>query len=536
MTGISYDELVTAATVGVSRKGRPDGPLAGPAGQAGQAGTADPEPAAALLDAAALMTAARRAGLQPVRGLAATADAAFHPDGTERELSARAARLLRRVRPTTDGDLLADLLSAARDAGYVLSAPLLPALLDAAVRDTALRPPVAALLGARGRWLAGHRPDWRRVVGQAQATEAATPDSSETAVITDRETRTWRTGGRDERRGVLAALRRHDPAAGRELLAAGWSKENAADRAALLDMLRHGLSAADEEFLEAALDDRSGGVRETAQELLARLPGSAFRRRAAERAAPLLRVERHALRRRLAVTLPAEPDAAAARDGVPKSSEIRGIGDGAWRLIHVLAAAPLGGWAEQLGLHVHAAWRRAVTQQRDSALSDEKAGAWALALLASDVDGTAKWGYRVWPEDAALTAALPPGIRVKRTAERLDRAVALLGVGSDDSIRGLAAEVAACPVPWAPALADAVAGVLTRAAAKPSAPALPRALLTLAGRGLPADGPRDYAATLATLARPEPPWSSMLNNAAETIALRRAFRAELRLPGRTATP
>ena len=77
----------------------------------------------------------------------------------------------------------------------------------------------------------------------------------------------------------------------RELLAAGWSRETAEERAQLLAALSHGLSRADEEFLEAALDDRAAGVRAAARDLLARLPESAFLRRAAARAAGLLRLK-----------------------------------------------------------------------------------------------------------------------------------------------------------------------------------------------------------------------------------------------------
>ncbi len=557
---VSFDDLVTVATVGVARKGLPDGTLAGQAGQAdvpALTGSAAADPAAALLDAVALLTAARRAGMQPLSADRPAPGSASDASGPDRELSARAARLLRRlghadasgVFPVPYSNLLAGPLAAARDAGYVLPAPLLPSLLDLAARDPELRPVVTALLGARGRWLAGHRPDWRRVVGQAQAAGAGGPDSVRPAAVTDGEKRTWRTGSRDERRGALAALRRRDPAAGRELLTTGWGKETGADRAALLDMLRHGLSAADEEFLEAALDDRASGVRDTARDLLARLPDSAFSRRAAERAAPLLRVERHGLRRRLAVTLPAEPDAAAARDGVPAVSAVDGLGNGGWRLIHVLAAAPLGDWERRLGLapadlaglpaaddlraHVHAGWRRAVARQRGTgALTDEEQAAWALALLSADVGRDVKWRARAWTYDAALAAALPAGIRAERTAGLLNRA----GFGDLEEARALEEEVVACPVPWLPVLADAVLVVLTRAAGKPNLPELARALLELADRGLPAPGrdyaaepPRDYAAMLTKLAAQEQPWSPRLEAAAETIALRSAFQAELGL-------
>src|SRR5215831_123471 len=90
MTTVSYDDLVAAATVGLSH-----GPLhvTGLSGAAaGHAGGLDrDDQAAALLDAAALMVAARRAGARPAAGVSCPAPAAAD---TAPELPARAADLL----------------------------------------------------------------------------------------------------------------------------------------------------------------------------------------------------------------------------------------------------------------------------------------------------------------------------------------------------------------------------------------------------------------------------------------------------------
>jgi hypothetical protein len=154
----SFEDLVTAATVGLSRRPVEVTALTGAA--ADHAGVLDAtDPAAALLDAAALYTVASRAGVRPAADVARPAPA---PEETEPELPVRAANLLLEASP--DQALLANLLAAAGRAGYRLPAPLLPALLDAAARSKALRPAVASVLGARGRWLAAYRPDWRRVL------------------------------------------------------------------------------------------------------------------------------------------------------------------------------------------------------------------------------------------------------------------------------------------------------------------------------------------------------------------------------------
>src|SRR5262245_22090339 len=150
---MSYDELVAAATVGVSRRPVQISGLAGPAAE--HAGVLDQDdPAAAVLDAAALLATARRAGVMPRAGVRSPAPAGAD---TVQELPMLAGQLLAQV--LSDPLLLAGLLTAAGDAGYRAPAPLLPALLDAAVKHAALRPAVAAVLGERGRWLARHRAD-----------------------------------------------------------------------------------------------------------------------------------------------------------------------------------------------------------------------------------------------------------------------------------------------------------------------------------------------------------------------------------------
>jgi hypothetical protein len=343
----SFDDLVTAATVGVSRRPFAVTGLPGPA--APHAGTVDPgEPAAALLDAAALLTVGHRAGFRPAHGVVGPLPS---PEDAAPELSARAERALRQMGGAQlapgfaagDKELLADLLDAAGDAGYVASAPLLPDLLDAAVRTTALRPVVTAVLGVRGRWLAQHRPDWQRVLDAepaAATTETGPPDDPEI----------WRTGSRAQRHAYLAGRRRRDPRAGRGLLAADWAQLPADERAALLAVLARGLSADDEEFLDAALDDRAAAVRVVAQRLLTLLPGSRLGQRATERATAVLRLERNGLRSRLAVSRPGDPDAAAVRDGIDTRLPSPSIGVGAWLLTQLIAAVPLAGWSAVFGL------------------------------------------------------------------------------------------------------------------------------------------------------------------------------------------
>lgn len=512
MSGVSYDDLVAAATIGLSRRPIPITGLAGPAAR--HAGLLDrDDPAAAALDAAALLITSRRAGARPAAGVTcpspATAD-------TAPELPARAGDALARVR--TDPALLADLLTAAASAGYRAPAPMLPVLLDAAVKHADLRPAVAAVLGNRGRWLAAHRAGWRHAV------DAPAPEVPDDPAV-------WETGSRGERHAYLTMLRDRDPAAARALLAAGWAQETGEDRAGLLAVLSRRLSAADEEFLEAALDDRKAPVRAAAAALLTRLPASAFARRAAERAAPLLRVERRGMRRRLVARLPEGVDGSAFRDGIVARPPAQAIGARAWLLTQLIAAAPLAGWTARFGLdpgqivslpvggdlavEVHGGWRLAAIRQADPA--------WAEALLAAaGPPGAARRPPAAWPPDPQLAAVLPPEAQAARAAALL--------TGNRGVTAAIAAAVA-CPGPWPDSLAQAVVAVVERAVVPATTwPGWLEELLQAAARNLPATGPAAYAAILTRLAGTAtcpPSWSVALRRTAGIITLRRAFLEEI---------
>lgn len=513
MTGMSYPDLVATATMGVTRRPIRVTELAGPA--AAYAGVLDADdPAVAVLDAAALLVSARRAGVEPSTGLVLPAPA---DRDTAPELPTRAADVLATA-GVADPELLADLLAATAAGGYLAPAPMLPELLDSAAKNAAMRGPVAAVLGARGRWLAGHRADWQKVI---EAVAPAVPDDPQV----------WQTGRRGERRAYLAMVRDRDPAGARELLAASWPEETGEDRADLLPLLGHGLGGDDEPFLERALDDRKAAVRAGAQALLARLPGSAFGRRAAERAGPLLRMERSGLRHVLAATLPGGVDAAAARDGIGTTPPGPEVGARAWLLTQLIAAAPLTGWTDRFGLdperlvalpvsgdlavEVHAGWRLAAIGQASPA--------WARALLTAGPPGDI--GQRppaAWPPDRDLAAVLPP-------AELSELATALLTERA--SLRTGIIAAMACPPPWPPGLADQVMALLERAFAAGHWSGTPESLLRAAVRCLPVEGPHDYAAALARLALLEscpPRWPERLRRAARAVALRRTFHEETR--------
>jgi hypothetical protein len=353
--------------------------------------------------------------------------------------------------------------------------------------------------------------------------EADQPEAADLA-----ETEVWRTGCRAERRDWLAAQRQRAPGPARELLAAGWSRETGDDRAELLQTLAAGLSAADERFLEDALDDRKGQVRQVAAALLAALPESAFVRRAVDRGAGTLRVEG----RELAVILPGHGDGAAARDGIAAAPPASAIGAGAWRLTQVIAAVPLAEWTARLGLapaalaalpvaggfraDVHAGWRLAAVGRRDEA--------WAAALLDADGDDPPGRPPAAWPPAAQLAAVLPARRRLAWASELL---------ASRGPSRESVAALAACPGPWPASVADAVLAHLGAAAAVGATRAGRDAMLLapVAARKLPAEGIRDYAAELRALAGThtiDDGLADKLRRAAGAVGRRRYFLRELR--------
>ena len=205
-------------------------------------------------------------------------------------------------------------------------ARMLPTLLARTARRVEIRAAVTTFVGPRGRWLAEQAPELKAVL-DAPSTSGDIADTS-----------AWTHGEPDERASYLRSLRERDPDAARELLESAWRTEDGPSRELLLPILGRTPSLSDEPLLERALDDRRSNVRTTAAGILDHIDGSAHQQRILDAASKLLLLneERHLMRRRpvLQATLPTEPNAALARDGltltVPSNAR-RGVG------AHVLA-------------------------------------------------------------------------------------------------------------------------------------------------------------------------------------------------------
>ncbi|MEU7551323.1 DUF5691 domain-containing protein [Streptomyces sp. NPDC044571] len=513
----NWDELVGAALLGTERRQGSPG---------------------ALLDAAAVHTLRRRAGLRPAQAGPRPEPAPHDPRPAPPEAARRRlAQLLagrggagsgggRRGSAPDLTELLPQWLAAAVRHGYRAPAALVPALLDAARARTDLRPQALALAGARGLWLARFNPDWRFALRGGAGGSGELPAPADGAAVE----RLWQEGLFAERVALLGAVRAHEPAAAIRLLSTSWATERAEDRLMFLDSLRVGLAEEDEPFLEAALGDRSRNVRATAAELLSALPGSALAGRMARRALACVGPE--------GVTAPAECDAGMLRDGVVERPPA-GRGERAWWLGQLVEAAPLSCWRERFGglgpaqivalpvaegegwrEELHAAWCRAAVRQRDPE--------WSKALLGSAAAPTATApGTASLAERAKLLSVLPEGERAEWVAEfirahGLSEAFQLLGV---------------CVVPWAGALGRAVVDALDAAREAGSYPWSFSGVMGLAERCLdPAEADRLESLTASSRGAADTSpgaaayWAEAFERLVATLRVRASMLTELTPP------
>ncbi|MFE5157027.1 DUF5691 domain-containing protein [Streptomyces sp. NPDC056697] len=547
----SWDDLVAAALLGTERRTPPVAPRPGQ------------DAPSALLDAAALSTVRRRAGLRPAPARPGPGRAPEDPRPalTAAARSRLAMLLADRSAPGRGGprsapdlaELLPQWLALANHHGYRVPDALLPALLDAARARTDLRPEALTLGGPRALWLARLNPDWKFALrGTAGRAPTALPEPSGAATGPDDEHRLWEEGLFAERVSLLAAARHRDPAAGLALLSGTWSTERAEDRLMFLDSLRDDLSPSDEPFLEQALSDRSRNVRATAAELLSALPGSALAARMAERsrgcvtlttdevpggepATGGLTTDKSTAAAWITVRPPDECDSGMQRDGiVPKPPS--GRGERSWWLGQLVEATPLDRWSAWFGgrgvaeivalpvadgwqADLHAAWCRAAVRQRSAE--------WCRALLGTPAVAPVTAGEAApaaWRDPAKLLSALPARERAEWVAEFI------ASHGLSDAFRLLGV----CTVPWAEPLGRAVVDALDIARDAGSYPWSFSGVMGLAERCLdPAQADRlEVLTAIPDESEGAAPgaggyWAEAFQRLVGTLRLRAAMQAEL---------
>lgn len=280
-------------------------------------------------------------------------------------------------------------------AGLRLAPALLPAALEAGRRSVAIRAPLARVLSARGHWLAGLNSAWGYAAG---------------GTVSESVQARWDHGNTEQRRAAFAAMRRDDADAARERLATELPQINARERAEFVGLMREGLAAADEAFLDRLLHDRSKEVRQAAAALLLRLPESRHGRAVAAALAPLVRTDRGILGVRLQVETPAAADPAWKDEGLDVTRPAHdSLGERAWWLYQLVRNVPLAWWCAHCGMDPAALlkaaskseWKEALRRGwRDAMLATGDAD-WARAQLA-DRDAKSLGGDR-----AEVLALLP---------------------------------------------------------------------------------------------------------------------------------
>jgi hypothetical protein len=499
---VAWDELVTAATVGTGTRPLPHTGFHPTTVTAVADESADADGAARLLELAAMETAAYAVTVQP------SAATPVEPAPAERRpvMTDRLADLLL-LAVRTDRDVATDLLDTVAGAGLVLPPAALPAFLELG-RDSRIAPVLTDLVGERGRWLVDLDEEWAIFLPAGL------------------------------RASAIAAQRRVDPAAARELVEAGWVDASADERVRMLDALAQGLGGDDVPFLESAVTDRSAAVGTRAVTLLTRLGGRlpldqqpSFGERAVRRARPVVRLVRQGLLRSpaLEVVAPEGLDQKARGDLLSGPEPGFRKGQRAWWLEQIIQRAPLALWEKEFGRspvelvalpvvgdfarELHPGWRAAAWAQQNLA--------WARALLALP-DA---------PVDPSLVSVLPAGEQAALAVRVLDSVEA-----GDGVVLSLLSTIDG---PWPADLATAVVGYVERLlATAPVRESTP--LLQLVARRLPVRTPfaittiqaraasEDWADQQARSVGFDHPWRALLTSLSATLSVRARVDDELR--------
>jgi hypothetical protein len=348
-----------------------------------------------------------------------------------------ARAVLEAIMSVDDEVLLTEWCALAKAGNVVAEHRMLPALLALGTARPGLRAAVVEVLGTRGRWLANTRPGWSWASGTSPLTEEVPLEE-----ILDLPSA--------QRVRALRRKRRADPEGVGAFIAAEFeTSRRSADRQVLISALETGLGPADEELLEAALDDKAAAVHDEALRLLRKLPTSALATRATDRLGGGLQLTNDGFDVQTDGLWAAQPDLDEQRDLMRDGSE-KGV---AGRIRAAAASVPPSYWTARLGTG------------DAKAANVLRRGPWAAALLRGIADQLAAAADpRPWAAAAAETltgmeqlemlAALPASVA--------EQAVVAVSVNWHYDLLDHAC--AQLPAPWSP---ETTRALLHRYAALP---------------------------------------------------------------------
>lgn len=209
----------------------------------------------AFLQTASLLYNIRQCGFNPIRKEGISISKA--QDEEKQYANELAHHLLYDILETTSTSLFRFWLEQCAQANKIVQPETIPILFDEGMKNKSIRSLVYDCCGKRGAWLLQFNPEWKYV-------------------DTSTEEELWQTGVLEQRKNILAELRKTNPVKARELLEQTWPQENAASKTELLQQLLNNANNNDLLFLEEILNEKSVKVKEVALQMLKTIPSSSI--------------------------------------------------------------------------------------------------------------------------------------------------------------------------------------------------------------------------------------------------------------------
>jgi len=247
------DEIVKTGLLGTNRASFQ---LAGDLNEIGsKVSSSQKDKEDAFLISAAITFLYAESGLEAEEG---KADMPVCPQEIKAELSGNINQYIADALAGRDDVWFDFVIAKANQAGKLVSAKMVPLILNKALEQRQKREKIVSVCGELGKWLCMLNPAWMKL-NEKQEEDAD-----------------WETGSLEQRKLFLRRLREVNPSEALDLLKSSFAQENAANRVEFIEVLQTGLSIHDEPFLLEVLNDKSKKVKEAALSLLQPLEGSSI--------------------------------------------------------------------------------------------------------------------------------------------------------------------------------------------------------------------------------------------------------------------